>query len=81
MIALKPPPPVAKLITALIVSFSLGTTVLAEPLQPTPARQLEVTVVKGSQLTELLNEESKDYSLMAVVDGLLAPIPYQFDDK
>ena len=81
MTALKPPTPVAKLITVLIASFSLGTTVLAEPLQPTPARQLEVTVVKGSQLTKLLNEESKDYSLMAVVDGLLAPIPYQFDDK
>jgi hypothetical protein len=62
---------------------ALSPIVSAEPPppQPSPGRQLEVTVVKGKQLPKLLNKDSNNYSLMAVIGDKLEAIPYQFDDK
>ena len=45
-----------------------------------PARNLEVTTVSGAELPKLLEKPVKNYSLMAISNGSLAPIPYQFDD-
>ena len=45
-----------------------------------PARHLEVTTVSGAELPKLLNKPAKNYSLLAVNNGSLTPIPYQFDD-
>ena len=45
-----------------------------------PARNLEVTTVSGAKLTKLLNQPAKNYSVMAIHNGSLRPIPYQFDD-
>lgn len=49
-----------------------------EPISP--ARAMEVTVIKGEKLSALLGKSSKNYSVMAMVDGSLQAIPYQFDD-
>ena len=45
-----------------------------------PARNLEVSIVTGKETPKLLNKSSDQYSLIAVRDGEIAPIPYQFDD-
>ena len=45
-----------------------------------PVRNLEVSIVKGAELPKLLGKPSKNYSLMAINNGSLAPVPYQFDD-
>ena len=45
-----------------------------------PARMLEVTIVTGKELPKLLNKPSESYSIMAISDGEISPIPYQFDD-
>ena len=45
-----------------------------------PARNLEVTIVTGKETPKLLNKASDQYSLIAVRDGEIIPIPYQFDD-
>ncbi|PCJ17821.1 MAG: hypothetical protein COB04_08150 [Gammaproteobacteria bacterium] len=45
-----------------------------------PARQLEVTLIKGHALPFILGENTQAYSLMAVIEGQLAAIPFQFDD-
>lgn len=47
-----------------------------------PARQIEVCIVKGEQLKKLLNTPYQHYSLLALSkNGILSPIPYQFDDQ
>lgn len=70
-----------------LLSFLLFTTFLTEApavyagIQvQNPARQLEVTVIKGHQLPFILGESTQNYSLMAINEGSLSPIPYQFDD-
>lgn len=73
--------------------FTIRLTVflsLSIPLSPalaqpegdelSPARAIEVSVVKGGLLTPLLGKNSGNYSIMAVVDGQLQAIPFQFDD-
>ena len=45
-----------------------------------PAREIEVSIVKGAALSELLGKSPSPYSVMAVSHGKLAPIPFQFDD-
>lgn len=61
--------------------FSTSPLASAELTPPSPARFLEVIVMKGKQLPTLLNKPVVDYSVMAVHNGKLSPIPYQFDDK
>ncbi len=63
------------------VNFSISSPVSAEPAPPSPARFLEVVVLKGKQLPELIDKPFASYSLMAVHNGKLSAIPYQFDDK
>lgn len=45
-----------------------------------PARQLEVTVIKGHQMPFIQGGSFHDFSLMAMDENGLSPIPYQFDD-
>ncbi len=45
-----------------------------------PAREIEVTIVKGGSLPELLGKAPDNYSVMAVAGGRLQAIPFQFDD-
>ena len=45
-----------------------------------PARAIELSVIKGEQLTPLLNKQSEHYSVMSIIDEQLVPIPFQFDD-
>ena len=46
----------------------------------TPARAIEVSVIKGEQLTLLVDDKTENYSVMSVVDGQVHAIPYQFYD-
>ncbi|MDY6942299.1 MAG: hypothetical protein SVU69_04725 [Pseudomonadota bacterium] len=66
------------LITPVAMMGATNAAPIGEPLGA--ARQLEVAVIKGEKLTALSGQATADYSVMAVVDGQLAPIPYQFDD-
>lgn len=45
------------------------------------ARQIEVSTILGSQIPGVLGKAFNDYSVMAVVDGKLSPIPFQFDER
>lgn len=59
----------------------LSTSLFANATsQISPARNLEVTIVTGKELPKLLNKSVEPYSVMAVSDGNLVPIPFQFDD-
>jgi len=62
--------------------FSLiSTPLFAANISPiSPARQLEVTTVSGKELPKLLNKASEPFSLMAISNGQMLPIPFQFDD-
>ena len=44
------------------------------------ARYAETIIIKGVILSEIIGEQFKQYSLMAVINGGLKPIPFQFDD-
>lgn len=66
------------LVLAAACTALLNQTLLASDISP--ARQLEVTVVKGKQLPKLLNQDYAAYSVMAMNNGQLQPIPFQFDD-
>jgi hypothetical protein len=44
------------------------------------ARELEVVAIAGSRLSRLMGRDYSEYSVMAVRDGKIAPIPFQFDD-
>jgi hypothetical protein len=64
-----------------ILSFTISSvTAMPEGGSISPARAIEVSVIKGEQLIPLLNNKSENYSVMSVVDGQLVAIPYQFDD-
>lgn len=45
-----------------------------------PARAIEVSVVKGKELPQMTNEMFSKFSLRAVSGNELMPIPFQFDD-
>jgi len=45
-----------------------------------PARQIEVGTVKGAQISDVLGKVPDNYSVMAVSEGKLVAIPFQFDD-
>jgi len=64
----------------LISTLILPSLVSAGMEVTNPSRQYEVTVVKGEALP-IIGESSAEYSVMAVEDGVLYPIPFQFDDK
>ncbi len=70
-------------LSALLCTFIFSRSLSASPElpPPSPARFLEVIVMKGKQLPTILNQPVADYSVMAVHNGKLSPIPYQFDDK
>lgn len=65
------------LIVSLLTTFSAYTLANTEL---SPAREIEVTTVKGAALSELLGKSPAPYSVMAVSEGKLEPIPFQFDD-
>lgn len=67
----------------LLFNFSLlSSPVFALPDgdELSPARAIEVSVIKGELLTPLLGNNANNYSVMAVVDAQLQAIPFQFDD-
>ena len=43
-------------------------------------RAMQVVIVKGSEITSLLDKPFEDYSIMVFSGDKLTPIPYQFDD-
>lgn len=45
------------------------------------ARQMEVSIVSGKDMPAVLGKSFNDYSVMAVVNGALSPIPFQFDER
>lgn len=68
--------------------FSLGSLLCTGPAMAMPqggelsgARQMEVSIIKGKNIPALLGKQFNDYSVMAVVDGVLSPIPFQFDER
>ena len=64
----------------LVAACSSVAYALPEGEPISPARAMEVTVIKGEKLTPLLGKSSEKYSVMAMVDGSLQAIPYQIDD-
>ena len=73
-------PTLKKLYVAFVFSL-LSTSLFAnDTTQMSPARNLEVTIVTGKELPKLLNQSVEPYSVMAIIDNSLAPIPFQFDD-
>ena len=64
-----------------VASLSSMAMALPQGGELSGARQLELSTLMGSDLNSLLGKEFKDYSVMAVIDGALKPIPYQFDDR
>lgn len=65
----------------LTLVFSFQVIASDKPAPPSPARNLEVVIIKGKELALILNKEVANYSIMAIENGKLAPIPFQFDDK
>ncbi len=64
----------------LLLFFSaIANLTQAEPLSP--ARQIEVSVVSGKDLASLLGKNFEQFSVMAISEGQLQPIPFQFDDR
>jgi hypothetical protein len=69
-----------KLYLAFVFSL-LSTSLFAnDTSQMSPARHLEVTIVTGKELPKLLNKTVDPYSVMAISDNKITPIPFQFDD-
>ncbi|HBC57436.1 MAG TPA: hypothetical protein DCZ03_09760 [Gammaproteobacteria bacterium] len=69
------------------IGLGLATILAAVPIAVsadtgslTGARYLEVVEVKGESLPDIMGQTSEGYSVMAVSNGALAPIPFQFDD-
>ncbi|MBL4608166.1 MAG: hypothetical protein JKY01_10110 [Pseudomonadales bacterium] len=74
------PPFLKQLSLSLILSLSATSLLANDTSQMSVARELEVTIVTGKELPKLLNKSAESYSLMAMRDGKISPIPYQFDD-
>jgi hypothetical protein len=69
-----------KLSVAFVFSL-LSTSLFAnDTSQMSPARHLEVTIITGKELPKLLNKSVEAYSVMAISDNEIKPIPFQFDD-
>jgi len=64
------------------IQVSLATTedVIPEEFNLSPARAIEVSIIKGEQLPAILGNSIGNYSVMAIVDNKLQAIPFQFDD-
>lgn len=60
---------------------ALAASGLLSANELSPARQIEVSVVKGEQLPALQGKSFANYSLMVVSGNTLSPIPFQFDDR
>ncbi|MBL4608010.1 MAG: hypothetical protein JKY01_09315 [Pseudomonadales bacterium] len=71
----------AVLVSAMAVSFISSSYALPQGGELTGSREMEVSVVSGQSLKDVLGKEFKNYSVMAVVDGVIAPIPFQFDER
>lgn len=69
-----------KLRLAFLCSVVSTSLFAADTSQMTTARALEVTIVTGKELPKILNKESSPYSIMAVSENKMRPIPFQFDD-
>lgn len=67
-------------LTSLLAATALLTSNPLMANDISPVRKLEVTLVKGKQLPKLLDQTVANYSVMAVNNGQLQPIPFQFDD-
>ncbi len=65
--------------TSLLFSLTISQLALAEMLSP--ARQIELTVVPGKDLALLQGANFQEFSVMAVSEGRLQAIPFQFDDR
>lgn len=63
-----------------LVPFVLMSSVLSAN-ELSPARQIEVSVVRGEQLPALIGKDFANYSVMAVNGTALSPIPFQFDER
>ena len=66
------------LISMLLSFTATATNNLLGNLSET--REMQLIVLKGATLPALLGKNAKNYSVMAVSGGKLAPIPFQFDD-
>ncbi len=66
------------LISVLLSFTATATNNLLGNLSET--REMQLIVLKGAKLPTLLGKNAKNYSVMAVSGGKLAPIPFQFDD-
>ena len=53
---------------------------IAQAAELSPARSIEVVTVKGNDFNDLKGQAFDQYSVMALKNGTLAAIPYQFDD-
>lgn len=60
---------------------ALAASGLLSANELSPARQIEVSVVKGEQLPALQGKSFANYSLMVVSGNTLSPIPFQFDER
>ena len=69
-----------KLYVAFVFSLLSPSLFANDTSQMSPARNLEVTIVTGKELPKLLNKSVEPYSVMAISDNNLTPIPFQFDD-
>ena len=68
-------------LSVLSVFFIFSYTAMAMPDGAiSPARSIEVSIIKGEQMVPLLNNKAENYSVMSVNEGRLVAIPYQFDD-
>lgn len=77
MIKGKTPLPLACLVVAaamMAIPLAAGAATLS------PARAIEIVTIKGEDLGALQGQAFDKFSVMAMKDGKLAPIPYQFDD-
>lgn len=59
--------------------LSPAAELAAEELSP--ARQIEVSIIRGESLPLLLGKPFENYSVMVVSGVELTPIPYQFDER
>ena len=62
------------------VSLALAEEATPVETKLSPARAIEVSIIKGEQLPALLGNSIENYSVMALVDNKFQAIPFQFDD-
>lgn len=69
------------LLKSVVLVPALASPALLSANELSPARQIEVSVVRGDQLSALQGKSFANYSLMAVSGNALSPIPFQFDER